>query len=204
MRFMGAFLFSFIFPFIVIAAKAPLATFDIDVVHSFVLFKVSHLGFSNSYGRFTQVSGRIELDEKNIENSKVNIEIPVASLDTQNAKRDKHLRGPDFFNAKQFPTITFRSQSLSKVGKKYKLIGTLNMHGVSKEITGNLELMRTGEDPWGATRTGGEVRFMIDRRDFKMNYMTGENAIGEKVEIIASIEGIKKGIKKGSKKDTKK
>lgn len=180
------------FPLTVVEAKESPTIFHVDESHSFVLFKVSHLGFSNSYGRFTKVSGHIELDEKNIENSKVTIEIPVASLDTHNQKRDKHLKGPDFFNAKQFPKITFTSKSLSKNGKKYKLTGTLSMHGESKEITGELELMRTGKDSWGAVRTGGEVRFVINRKDFKMNYMTGKNAIGEEVEIIASIEGIKK------------
>ena len=189
--FLGVVLLSLFFP-LVVGAKSSPTIFKIDEVHSFVLFKVSHLGFSNSYGRFTQVSGQIELDEKNIENSKVNIEILVASLDTQNSKRDKHLRGPDFFNFKQFPRVTFKSKSLSKSGKKYKLVGILSLHGESKEISGELELMRTGKDPWGTLRTGGEARFVINRKDFKMNYMTGKNSIGEDVEIIASIEGIKK------------
>ena len=175
--------------------KAPVV-FQVDEVHSFVLFKVSHLGFSNTYGRFIKVSGTIEMDEKNIEKSKVTIKIPVSSLHTHNAKRDKHLRGPDFFNAKQFPEITFVSRILVKKGKKYKLTGTLNLRGQSKEIVGELELMRMGKDPWGTIRTGGEARFIINRKDFKMDYMTGNNGIGEEVEIIASIEGIKKESKK--------
>ena len=196
MGYVGVFLLSFMVSFSAMAKKDSLTVFEVDAVHSFVLFKVSHLGFSNTYGRFKTVSGQIELDKKKVENSKLTMEIQVSSLNTEDAKRDKHLRGPDFFNVKQFPKITFKSTKITPSGSQYKITGMLNMRGQSKEITGDLELMRTGKDPWGAIRTGGEARFLIDRKDFNMKYMSGENGIGEKVEIIASIEGIQKGSKK--------
>ena len=192
----SVFLLSFMFPLVGMGAKAAKAPmiFGVDEVHSFILFKASHLGFSNSYGRFTQVSGTIELNQDNIEKSKIQIKIPAKSLDTYNKKRDKHLRGPDYFNVKQFPEITFVSKSLSRAGKKYKLTGVLSLHGQSKEITGDLELMRTGKDPWGKVRTGGEIHFVINRKDFGMSYMSEND--GGKVEIIASVEGIQKEAKK--------
>lgn len=192
----SGFLLSFIFPLVLMGGEKAPMFFDVDEVHSFILFKVSHLGFSNTYGRFTKVSGTIELNEEKIEKSKVSLKISTDSIHTHNQRRDKHLKGPDFFNVKQFPEIIFTSKSLSKMGKKYKLTGVLTLHGQSKEVTGELELMRTGKGPGGKLRTGGEARLLIDRKDFKMKYMAGKNGIGEKVEIIASIEGIQKEIKK--------
>lgn len=172
-------------------AMAAADKYDIDAVHTFVLFKVNHLGFSNSYGRFREVSGQILIDEDKAENSSVNVTIKAASLNTDDAKRDEHLRGADFFNVKQFPEVKFTSKSVKKAaGNLYKIEGELELMGIKKNVSFDFKRQRTGKDPWGSTRTGGDFSFKIKRSDFKMEYM--KEGIGDEIEIIASVEGIKK------------
>lgn len=170
-------------------AMSTLDTYEIDPVHTFVLFKVGHLGFSHSYGRFTDVKGTFALDEKKPENSKVDITIKVASLTTQNDKRDQHLKGPDFFNSKQFSDITFKSTAVKKSsGQKYKVSGNLTMKGVTKPVTFEFVRQRTGTDPMNNTKTGGDFTLTVKRSEFGINFMMGENMIPDEVTIIASVE----------------
>ena len=165
--------------------------FDIDPVHSMVFFKVEHLGVSNNYGRFNDISGSYTFDEAKPAASSFDVTIKAESVDTHSDKRDQHLRSPDFFNAKQFPVITFKSKCIKKSGdKRYAATGTLQMHGVEKEITVDIEHIGSGDDPWGNFRSGFETVFTVKRSEFGMKYMLG--GIGDEVTVHVNIEGIAK------------
>lgn len=167
-------------------------TFTIDGAHSYVIFKVMHLGVANNWGRFNEISGTVNFDEANPEKSSVNLEIKAESVDTGVAKRDKHLRDTDFFSAKEFPVITFKSKKVMKKGEnQYEVTGDLFLHGVTKEITTTFTHTGTMEkDPWGNKRVGGETEFTIDRTDFGINYRP--EAVGTKVTLYVSVEATHK------------
>lgn len=152
--------------------------YKIDNAHTAALFSVTHLKTSNTRGRFNKISGTFS-------DGAISIEIDVSSLDTNDAKRDKHLRGPDFFNAKQFPKMTFKSTAWS--GDSLK--GKLTIHGVTKSVTVTTKKIGEGKDPWGGFRRGYDVNFTIKRSDFGMSHMLG--AVSDEVKISFSIEGIK-------------
>lgn len=158
---------------------------NIDNSHAAAVFQVSHLGISNTHGRFNKISGKITTGEK----FAVNVEIDAASVDTNDAKRDEHLRGPDFFDVKQFPTLSFVSTAVTKTGDKtYDVTGDLTIHGVKKPITVKVVQVGEGKDPWGGTRIGFDTTFTIKRADFGMNY--GPGAVGEDVTITLALEAI--------------
>lgn len=165
-------------------------TYNIDPAHTSVVFKINHLGFSDVYGMFPGVSGKFDLDETKPENSKIDIKIKADSVNTHEAKRDKHLKSPDFFNVKQNKEITFKSKTVKKAGNNvYQVTGDLTLNGVTKPLTFEFKRSRTGQDPWGKTRTGGSTSFKVKRSDFNMNFMQGENQLGDEVELIISLEG---------------
>ena len=165
-------------------------TFKLDPVHSFVLFSVQHLGIANTYGRFNDISGTVVFDRDNPSKSSVELLVPVESLDTHNAKREQSLKSPDFFDAKQFPTMTFKSTKAEGSGETLKVSGDLTIHGVTKPLTVDFKKGGEGKGVFGEMRGGGETRFMIKRSDFGMNFAQGE--VGNEVTIILSVEGIKK------------
>lgn len=188
MKFIFILLSSFFISFI---AQAKPQSYTIDSSHASVVFKVNHLGFSDVYGMFEEVEGSLMLDDKDLKNSSINLTIKVASVDTNHKKRDEHLTSPDFFNAKQFPLMTFKSESIKKKsGNKYEVTGTFELHGVKKKITIPFERHKTGKDPWGKTRTGGSAQFSINRSDYGMNYMNGKDQIGNKIEVMISVEAV--------------
>jgi polyisoprenoid-binding protein YceI len=163
-------------------------TFKIDPVHSSIVFSIKYL-VSDFYGRFNDLSGQVVFDKADPAKSSVELTIPVESIDTHYAKRDQHLKSPDFFNAKQFPAIVFKSKSVEGSGENYKVTGDLNLHGVTKPLT--LEIKRGPDDkgPEGEIRGGGETRFTIKRSDFGMNFMQG--ALGDEVTVLLILQGVK-------------
>jgi len=167
-------------------ASAPThESFKVDAVHSVVLFRIKHLGVSYFYGRFNDVSGSFAVGGDGA--GEVDITIRADSIDTNSEKRDGHLKGPDFFSVKQFPTITFRSRKLvHKGGDHYQATGTLTLHGVSKEITVDLERVGSGT-AMGAYRTGFEGTFTVSRSAHGMNWRP--EALGDDVRLIVAIEG---------------
>ena len=165
-------------------------TFKLDSVHSFVLFSVQHLGIANTYGRFNDISGTVVFDKDNPSKSSVELSVPVASLDTHNSIRDLSLKSPDFFDAKQFPTMTFKSTKVEGSGNTLKVSGDLTIHGVTKPLTVDFKKGGEGKGVFGEMRGGGETHFTIRRSDFGMNFQQG--AVGDEVNIILSLEGIKK------------
>jgi polyisoprenoid-binding protein YceI len=163
-------------------------TFKIDPVESSVVFSVKY-GVSNFYGRFNDVSGTVVLDKADPSKSSVELTIPVESVDTHNEKRDQHLKSPDFFNAKQFPVMTFKSKQVESSGDTYKVTGDFTLHGVTKPLT--LEIKKGGEGKGmeGEIRGGGETHFTIKRSDYGMNFMQGQ--LGDEINIVVSLNGIK-------------
>ena len=164
-------------------------TFKVDPVHSFVLFSVQHFGVSNSYGRFNDISGTVVFDKDNPSKSSVELSVPVESLDTNIAKRDQSLKSPDYFNAKQFPTITFKSTKVEGSGDTFKVSGDFTVHGVTKPLTVDFKKVGEGKGVQGELRAGGETRFTIKRSDFGMNFQQGP--VGDEVTIVLSLEGVK-------------
>jgi polyisoprenoid-binding protein YceI len=169
--------------------------FAIDNSHTSVIFGVSHMGYSITYGRFNNVSGAFTLDAKGPEASTFQVALDVASIDTNDAKRDEHLKGPDFFNAGEFPVITFKSTKVAPkktdTGITLEVTGDLTLHGVTKPVTLELQKLGEGPGPGGNDfRTGFSGTAKLKRSDFGMTNMVGP--VGDEVAITISIEGIRK------------
>ncbi|MEQ3635266.1 YceI family protein [Alcanivorax sp.] len=164
--------------------------FDTKGTHQFVMFKISHLGYSWLYGQFNDFTGEFTADAENPENSQVNATIQTASVDSNHAERDKHLRGDDFLDVKKFPTATFKSTSIEKTGEKTaKITGDFTLHGVTKPVTLDAKMIGYGDDPWGGYRMGLEASTTLTLADFGITKNLGPAS--ETVEIIISVEGIK-------------
>ena len=171
---------------------AAMDKYKIDPVHSAAVFKINHLGFSNTYGQFSGLEGTFAIDEAKPELSTVDLKIKTDSVTTLNAKRDQHLKSPDFFNAKANPVITFKSKAVKKISEGlYKIDGDLSLNGVTKPLSVEFKRARTGKGMQGETRTGGDTNFRIKRSDFNMKYMNGENQVGDEVDMMISIEGVR-------------
>jgi polyisoprenoid-binding protein YceI len=164
-------------------------SYTIDSVHSSVLFRIKHVGVAYVYGRFNQIQGSVVFDPDRPEATRLEVTIPLESVDTNNEKRDAHLRGPDFFDGKRFPEIRFVSQSVNKVAEgTYEATGNLTLHGVTKPVT--ITLHHTGtrklQGPVGGTRTGLHAVATIKRSDFGMTFML--DMLSDEVTVIVSIE----------------
>lgn len=171
-------------------------SYSVDPAHTRALFKIKHFDVSYQYGMFTGIEGSFAIDADDISKSKVSMKIPTGSVFTAIKKRDDHLRSPDFFDAKQFPEITFESKQVEAVGNNtYKVTGPLTMHGVTKDITIELEHVGSAKDPepmGGAFRTGFNGEATIKRSEWGMDYMQGAG-LSDEVTLIFSIEGTRKG-----------
>ncbi len=165
--------------------------YEIDPSHSTLIFKVKHLNTSYFYGRFNDITGSIVADAKNPANSSVITTVKTESIDTNDEKRDKHLRNPDFFNASQFPEIRFRSEKIEQLRDgTYMVSGKLLLHGIEKSLQVKMTKTGEGKDPWGNYRMGLHTSFKIKRSDFGMKYML--DGIGDEVELSLGIEAIRK------------
>lgn len=166
-------------------------TYKVDPGHTAIVFKINHMGFSPVYGMIGGADGKFVIDEKTPEKSSFEVSAKLETLNTMEKKRDDHLKGPDFFNVKQFPLLVLKSKSVKKNGDKYDVTADLTMHGVTKPVSFAFKPMKTGKGPMGEPRTGGETSFAVKRTDFGMNYMAGPGQIGDEVEVMVSVEGIK-------------
>ena len=169
------------------------AEYSIDPVHSSALFKVNHLGASNVWGAIPGVTGRITFDASKPEASSVEITIKPERLTTFNQSRDNHLKSPDFFNAKQFPVITFKSRSWKKTGENsFMVTGDFTLRGVTKELSVAVTHVGMGKNRQGKELAGFETQFTIDRTDFGMTYGVAKSGgLGKEVTIIISVESVK-------------
>ena len=172
--------------------KDEVMSFKLDPSHTAIIFKINHLGFSNTYGQFPGTEGTFTINDLKPEKSTLDLMIKTDSVTTLEKKRDEHLRSPDFFNVKQFPAITFKSKSVKKTdATHYEITGDLTLHGVTKPVTFVFNRFKTDKDPWGNLRTGGETSFKIKRTDYNMNFMSEPGKVGDEVEMMISLEGIK-------------
>lgn len=180
---------------LLVAPAFAMDTYKIDAVHSEVGFKVRHL-ISRTSGRFTKFEGAIQLDEKNIQNSSVSVSIDVASITTDNAKRDGHLKSADFFDAEKFPTITFKSTSVKEISKgQLQVTGDFTMHGVTKTITLPITSLGGMASPFKDFRAGFEGSLKINRQDFGVKWNktldAGGTMLSDDVDISLAIEAVK-------------
>jgi polyisoprenoid-binding protein YceI len=155
-----------------------------------VTFKVQHIGISWVHGRFNEFSGSFVIDRDDPGKCSFTLTIKAESIDTANSMRDNHLRGPDFFNVKQFPAIEFKSTSVKGIDGGYEVTGDLTLHGETRPITFSLKGGKTAEFPKGVQRIGFTTDLTLKRSDFKMDRLL--NAVGDEVPISISFEGIKK------------
>lgn len=164
--------------------------FDNKDTHQFITFKISHLGYSWLYGRFNDFDGQFQYDADNPENSSVSVTVDTASIDSNHAERDKHLRSEDFLYVSEFPEATFKSTRVvvDEEGEA-DIIGDLTLRGVTREITLDAEMLGHGEDPWGGYRMGFEAETELRLKDFDIPMDLGPAS--ETVELEISVEGIR-------------
>jgi polyisoprenoid-binding protein YceI len=165
----------------------PAGKYAVDPIHSAVLFRSRHFGAGAVYGWFKEFEGSVTVDPDPAKSS-VELTVKTASLDTRMGKRDDHLRSPDFFNAAQFPTATFKSTKLEKAGDgSWSLSGDLTVRGVTKPVSAKLNALGTGKAPNGKVLAGFEAKLTVNRHDFGVSFMKG--ALGDEVEITVAVEG---------------
>lgn len=174
------------------------STWTIDPTHSIAEFAVKHLVVTTVKGRFRELDGTIEIDEAAPERSSVVASIDVASVDTNVADRDAHLRSDDFFNAEQYPKITFRSTRVERVGsERYKVYGELTIRDVTKEVALDVEYEGQIDDPWGGRRAAFTATTRVSRKEFgvKWNQLieTGGAVVSDDVKVALHIEVVRQG-----------
>ena len=161
---------------------AETTTWTIDPAHSSVELAVKHMMFTTVRGRFKDVKGTIVVDEQNPDNSTVEVEIGTASIDTGVADRDGHLRSADFLDVEQFPKVTFKSRRVEGArvaeGERFRVVGDLTIHGVTREVTLDATFEGRGRDPWGGERVSFSADTKIDRRDFGLTWNAALEAGG--------------------------
>jgi polyisoprenoid-binding protein YceI len=178
------------------AGAATAATYTIDATHSSVGFKVRHMMVSKVTGSFGEFSGTVEYVEGQAGQWSASAAIATASVNTNDAKRDAHLSGADFFDAAKYPEITFVSKGVRQEGDGLVLVGDLTMHGATKPVELELEFNGAMTDPWGNDRIGFSAKGVLDRRDFGISYNTvldkGGVAVSDEVDLMLEIEAIAK------------
>ena len=170
--------------------------YEIDPVHSEVGFSVKHLVINNVRGKFADFAGAILYDESDATKSSVNVTVKTASITTGNTLRDGDLKSANFFDVAKYPELTFQSKRVEKRGEGYVAVGTLNMHGTSKDISLPFAINGKIKDPWGNQRIGIEAGLTINRQDWGINYSkvtdSGGLVVGNDVKIELNVEAIKK------------
>lgn len=158
--------------------------------HAFVNFKISHLGYSWLWGTFKEFDGSFSFDAEQPEASKVNVTLQTASVDSNHAERDKHLRSDDFLNVSEHPTATFESTSVQSTGEgEADITGNLTLNGVTKPVVIAAKFLGEGKDPWGGYRAGFEGMTTLNLKDFDIKMDLGPAS--QTVDLIISVEGIR-------------
>lgn len=159
---------------------------NVDPGHSSVVFRVKHANAAWFKGTFDVIEGKVTLDPAKPEAGSVQLTIPVASIDSNDSKRDDHLKAPDFFNAKENPEITFTSTKIAKNGAALAVTGKLAMAGKSKEVT--IPVEKVGEGEFYGKRVGYSSTFTIKRSEFGMTYGVDKNVLGDEVTLMIDLE----------------
>jgi len=169
--------------------------YSIDPSHSNMGFTIRHF-FSRVPGHFTKFEGTISWDAQDVSKSTVNVSIDTASINTEEPKRDTHLRSADFFDAEKYPKITFVSNKVTSVSPtKLKVDGMLTIRGVSKPVSLDVDLLGTGPDGWGGVRSGFEAKTKINRQDYGVAWNKaiegGGTVLSDDVDIVLNVEAIR-------------
>ncbi|MDH5543044.1 MAG: YceI family protein [Nitrospinota bacterium] len=189
--------FAFSIVFAVLPGMVQANTYTIDKGHTTIGFSVRHMVISNVRGQFNNFEGTFVFDPNNIDLTSASVKIDAASIDTNEAKRDEHLRTPEFLDVKKFPDITFELKSFMKHGNNEVMgKGDITIRGITKTIALKGEFIGAVKDPWGNERVGFSATGEIDRKEFGLTWNkvleTGGVVVGDKVTLIIEVEGIKK------------
>lgn len=179
-----------------VAMSAQAKDWKIDAAHSEADFSIKHMAISTVHGTFRGVSGTIKYDPSDMVKSGVEASIDVASVDTGVAQRDTHLKSPDFFDVARFPTMTFKSTSVTKAGDHYDVTGDLTLHGVTKKVV--LKLDEPGKEETGmdgkSVHRGFSATTTINRKDFGLTWngtlKSGDSVLGDDVKIELDVEAV--------------
>jgi polyisoprenoid-binding protein YceI len=170
-------------------------TWNIDQTHSGVTFAIRHM-LSKVRGRFGKYAGKIELDDRDITRSIVEVSIEAASIDTGTPDRDTHLRSPDFFDAEKFPSLRYTSKRIEKLGgDRFRIIGDLTIRDVTQEVPLEAEYLGRSKDPWGNERSGFVASASVDRKDFGLRWNqvleAGGVLVGDRVDIEIDLQAVR-------------
>ena len=173
-----------------------MATYKIDAAHSDIMFKVKHLMISTATGLFKKFDATLDINEEDFSQAKVTFEADVDSVDTKNEQRDAHLKSDDFFNAEQFPKMTFKSTKIEKAGdNEYKLTGDLTIRDITKPVELKVEYNGSTKDPWGQERRGFEVSGKINRKEYGLKWSAvteaGGLVVSDDVRLAMNVEMVK-------------
>lgn len=175
--------------------EAETARWDIDPDHSLIEFRVTHMVISKTSGRFMDYRGFVEMDASANTLKTIEATIQAESINTNQEKRDMHLRNADFLDVKQFPTMTYKMKHYRKQGATYTIVGNLTLRGVTNEVTLISTFNGVTQDPWGNTRAGFTAEGTLNRKDFGMVWNktldSGGLIVGDEVQIRLDIECIK-------------
>ena len=174
------------------AALAETTEWTIDPAHSSVGFSVPHMMVSEVDGQFKTYSGKAQLDEADLTKSQVEFSADVASIDTGNAERDKHLKSPEFFDVEKFPKLTFKSTKITEAGKGYKLKGQLTLHGVTKDVALDATVSQAVKNPWGKQVRAVKITGKLKRSDYGVSWNKtldqGGVVVGDEVTLDLKLE----------------
>ena len=185
------FIFAVLAGALALAGQARAADYVIDTAkaHASIQFRIKHLGFSWLTGRFDTFSGSFTFDEANPSASKVHVEVDTASVNSNHAERDKHLRSKEFLDVAEYPKAVFDSTSVKLNGDKATIAGNLTLRGVSKPIEIEAQRVGGGADPWGGFRDGFTGTTRLTLKDFGINFDLGPNS--KEVELRLDVEGVR-------------
>ncbi len=176
-------------------AQTQAAAWKLDPAHSAAEFSIRHMGLSNVHGRFGGVNGTIALDPADLTKSSVAATIDVTTVDTGVPQRDGHLKSPDFFDVAKFPTMTFKSKSVTKSGDGYSVAGDLTMHGVTKPVVLDMESSKEQAGQDGKAHRGFEATTTIHRQDYGLVWngtlKSGDSVLGDDVKVTLDVEAAK-------------
>jgi polyisoprenoid-binding protein YceI len=172
-----------------------MATWKLDLAHTGIDFSVRHMMVTTVRGGFKKFDGTLEFDAAQPENTKVDVQIETASIETGTADRDNHLRSADFFDVEKFPYITFKSTKVEpKGGNEAVIVGDLTIRDVTREVRIEAEFLGEGKNPWGMTVAGFTGTTKIDREDFGLTWNvaleTGGVLVGKEIKISLDVEAV--------------
>ncbi|HWB18964.1 MAG TPA: YceI family protein [Phycisphaerales bacterium] len=163
--------------------------FEVDPVHSAALFKIRHMEVSNFHGGFKMIKGTALIDPADLSTAKFDVQVPITSVDTKAQPLTEHLQSDEFFDAVKYPVMSFKSTGVKVKDKNtLEVTGDFSLHGVTKSITVNMDVIAIKNTQFMGLRAGFETVFSIKRSDYKMDYGVSSGAIGDEVEITVALE----------------